>query len=67
VSQLVGKKITIAVKKPNKPILLETLLGVVVLAGIGIIPIIGWLVQTLAFVAGFGGVISSIILRRKRV
>ncbi len=67
VSQLVGKKITIAVKKPNKPIILETLLGVVVLSGIGLIPLLGWLVQTLAAVAGFGGVISSIIARRRKV
>ena len=66
VSQLIGKKITIAVKKPNKPILLETLLGILVLSGIGIIPIIGWLFQTLAAVAGLGGVISGIIARRRR-
>jgi hypothetical protein len=67
VSQLVGKKITIAVKKPDKPILLETLLGVVVLSGIGLIPFFGWLVQTIAAIGGFGGVISSIISRRKQV
>ena len=67
VSQLVGKKITIAVKKPNKPILLETLLGVIVLSGIGLIPFLGWLVKTLAAITGFGSVISSIISRRRKV
>lgn len=66
VSHLVGKKIAIAVKKPNKPILMETLLGIVVLSGIGFIPVIGWLVRTLAAVAGFGGVISGIIVRRRK-
>ena len=67
VSQLVGKKITIAVKKPNKPIILETLLGVIVLSGIGLIPFLGWLVKTLAAITGFGSVISSIISRRRKV
>lgn len=67
VSQLVGKKITIALKKPNKPILLETLLGVIVFSGIGLIPFFGWLVQTLAAITGFGSVISSIISRRRKV
>lgn len=66
VCQLVGKKITIAVKKAGRPILLETVLGTVVLAGIGMIPVIGWLIQTVALVAGFGGVIFSIIARRRR-
>ncbi len=66
VSQLVGKKITIAVKKPNKPILVETLLGVIVLSGIGLIPFLGWLLQTLAAITGFGGVIFSIMVRRKK-
>ena len=66
VSQLVGKKITIAVKKPNKPIILETLLGVIVLSGIGLIPFLGWLVKTLAAITGFGSVISSIISRRRK-
>ncbi len=65
-SQLVGKKITIAVKKPGRPILQETLLGVVVLWGMGLVPLLGWLIQMLAAVLGFGGVICSIFARRKR-
>jgi hypothetical protein len=62
--QLLGKKITVLIKKPNKPILLETLIGSIALWFIGFVPFLGWLVKALAAILGFGGVITSIIARR---
>lgn len=62
--QLLGKKITIVMKKPNKPIVLETLIGCIALWLISLVPILGALVKALAAILGFGGVIASIIARR---
>jgi hypothetical protein len=62
--QLAGKKITVILKKPNKPIVLETLIGSVALWFIGLVPFLGWLVKALAAILGLGGVITSIIARR---
>lgn len=65
VAQLLGKKITIALKRPNQPIIRETLLGLILLWIIGWIPFLGWLVKSIAGLLGLGGVIASLLgLRR---
>lgn len=65
VAQLIGKKITVAVKRPGRTILVETLLGTTVLWLIGLIPIFGWIVKILVLLSGFGGVIQGILSHRR--
>ncbi|MDT8274220.1 MAG: polymer-forming cytoskeletal protein [Desulfomonilia bacterium] len=65
VAQLIGKKITIALKKPGRSIVLETAIGTAVLWVIGLVPVFGWLVKILVVLFGFGGVIFGIISHRR--
>ncbi|MGC9323325.1 MAG: hypothetical protein ACP5G0_01120 [Desulfomonilia bacterium] len=65
VAQLIGKKITVAVKRPGRTILVETLLGTIVLWLIGLIPVFGWIVKILVLLFGFGGVIQGILSHRR--
>jgi hypothetical protein len=46
-------------RKPNRHILVETILGFVVLFTISRIPFAGWLVKYAAVLVGFGGVLSA--------
>ena len=65
VAQLLGKKITFALRKPNRPIFWETLWGLIVLWVIGLVPALGALVKSVAGLLGLGGVILSLLRHRK--
>ncbi|MBN1636354.1 MAG: hypothetical protein JW920_07560 [Deltaproteobacteria bacterium] len=67
VIQLVGKKITIVLKHKNQPILIETIIGLVVFWILGLIPLLGWLIKSIAAFIGFGAIINTIIMRQRRV
>jgi len=64
-AQLLGKKVTHALKRPNQPIVWETLWGLILLWVIGWIPFLGWLVKSIAGLVGLGGVISSLLHLRR--
>jgi hypothetical protein len=63
VGQLIGKRIAIALKKPDQPILLETAIGMAVLSSTALIPFAGWLIKGIAIFLGFGGVIVAVVER----
>lgn len=63
VAQLIGKKIFIAARYPNRPMVLETVVGTVALWLVNMVPFLGWLVVVCAAVTGFGGVIASLFNR----
>ena len=65
VARLIGNKITIALKTPDRPMLWETFLGLIVLWAIGWVPIVGWLVKGLSALLGLGGVIVSLLGTRR--
>lgn len=60
VAQLIGKRITIIVNKPGRHILVETIIGFAALFAIGLIPIAGWFIKSIALFLGFGGVMSAL-------
>jgi hypothetical protein len=60
VAQLIGKRITIIVKKPGRHILVEAIIGFAALFAIGLIPIAGWFIKGIALFLGFGGVLSAL-------
>jgi len=63
VGQLIGKRITIALKKPDQSILLETAIGMAVLCSTALIPFAGWMIKGIAVFLGFGGVIVATVGR----
>ena len=65
VAHLIGKKIMAALKRPDRPMLWETFLGLIVLRAIGWVPIVGWMVNGAAGLLGLGGVIACPISARK--
>ena len=65
VARLIGNKITIALKTPDRPMLWETFWGLIVLWAIGWVPIVGWLVKGLSALLGLGGVIVTLLGTRK--
>jgi len=65
VAQLIGKKITTALKRPDQPMIWETFWGLIVLWAIAWVPILGWLANGVAGLLGLGGVISCLISARK--
>ena len=65
VARLIGNKITIALKTPDRPMLWETFLGLIVLWTIGWVPIVGWLVKGVSALLGLGGVIACLLSARK--
>lgn len=64
VARLVGKKTVAALKKPDQPMLWETLLGLIILWVIGWVPVLGWAVKAVASLMGLGGVIASLLSLR---
>jgi len=64
VVRIIGRKIFAAVKKPETPMVLETLAGSIILWAAGLVPYVGWMVMTAASLIGFGGFIASLIHRR---
>ncbi len=63
--QLLGKKITVALRKPNQPMFWETLWGLIFLTVIGWVPFLGHLVKSVAALVGWGGVIYSLVNIRR--
>ena len=65
VAQLIGKKIVTALRRPDRPMLWETLWGLIILWMIGWVPILGWLVKAIVALLGLGGVIAALLHARK--
>jgi hypothetical protein len=59
VSQLIGRRALLLIKKTEGGIVRQTFWGLVILWLIGWIPYIGWMVKVLAIVLGLGGVIMT--------
>ncbi len=66
VAQLIGKRISIAVNWPGRPMVLETLVGTLVLFVIGFVPVAGFLVKAAAAFMGFGGTFGAMTARWRR-
>ena len=62
-ARLVGKRIALSLRKPNRPIVVETLIGLTVFLLIGFIPLAGWFIRGIALFLGFGGVLSALTTR----
>jgi hypothetical protein len=60
VSQLIGKRMTISLGRPNQPLLMETVLGLAVLFLAGFLPFFGFMAKGFVTLIGFGGVIDVV-------
>jgi hypothetical protein len=60
VARLIGRKLYRSLKRPPSVALWETFWGAILLGLIGLIPVVGWLVNALAALLGFGGVWAAI-------
>jgi hypothetical protein len=65
VAQLVGKKITTGLKRPEAPMIWRTFWGLIILWTISWVPVLGWLVNGVAALLGLGGVIVALLPTRK--
>ena len=63
-AQLIGKKMTAALKRPQATPLWGTFWGVIILGGISLIPFLGWAINALAAIVGFGGTWLSLMSTR---
>jgi len=63
-ANLVGRKILIAMKRTERSVMLETLLGLAVLFLIRWVPFLGWFVTLMLVFLGFGGVVAAMMMRR---
>jgi len=59
VTQIIGKKFTKAIRKPNQPMLVEVIWGLVILFLIDLIPFAGPFIKALVATIGFGGAIVT--------
>ncbi|MCX5842484.1 MAG: polymer-forming cytoskeletal protein [Deltaproteobacteria bacterium] len=59
VSQLVGQKIFVILKRQDQSLMRETIWGLIILWLIGWIPYVGWMVKVCAIVLGLGGVLLT--------
>jgi len=59
VSQLIGKKFTKAIRRPNQPMIVEVMWGLAILFLVDMIPVIGMIVKCLAMTFGFGSAIMT--------
>lgn len=59
VCQLIGLKLFKAVKRPGQPMLLEVIVGLAILGAISFIPVAGWIVKFVAWLAGLGATVST--------
>ncbi len=66
VAQLIGKRLSIAVNRPGRPMVLETLMGALVLFVIGFVPVAGFLAKAAATFLGFGGTFGAMTARWRR-
>jgi hypothetical protein len=58
-SQLIGKKFTKTIRKPNQPMIVEVIWGLLILFLVDLIPVVGPLIKWLALTFGFGGAIVT--------
>ena len=49
-----------AARRPDQPIILEVLVGLLVVMAIGYIPVLGWLFTSAVSLIGFGGVLFAL-------
>lgn len=61
VAQLIGKKMTAALKRPDQPLLCNTLWGLIILWVIGWVPVLAWLVKAVVMLLGLGAVTASLV------
>jgi len=59
VSQLVGQKLFVILKRQDQSLMRETIWGLIILWLIGWIPYVGWMVKVCAIVLGLGGVLLT--------
>jgi len=59
ISQLVGEKLFVLLKRHDHSIMRETIWGLIILWLIGWIPYVGWMLKVLAIVLGLGGVLVT--------
>ena len=59
VSQLIGKRFTKAIRRPNQPMIVEVLWGLAILFLVDMIPVLGMIVKCLAMTFGFGSAIIT--------
>ncbi len=65
VAKWVGGRLTALLKRPPSTSLGDTFWGMIALGLVGLIPFIGWLVEALALVVGFGGVWLALLKARR--
>lgn len=58
-SQLIGKKFTKAIRKPNQPMIVEVVWGLLILFLVDLIPVVGPLVKCVVLTFGFGSAIVT--------
>ncbi len=58
-SQLIGLKFFSAIKKPNKPMVVEVIVGFIIIGLVALIPIIGWSIKFIIWLTGLGGTIIT--------
>lgn len=59
VSQLIGKKFTKVIRRPNQPMIVEVIWGLAILFLVDLIPVLGMMVKCLALTFGFGSAIIT--------
>lgn len=66
VAIIIGKKMLRALNKDNPSVALSAILGILILWLIGLIPVFGCIVKTIALIIGFGAVIMAVARRNKK-
>lgn len=66
VAIMIGKKMLRALNKDNPSVIFSAILGVLILWLIGLIPVFGCIVKTIAWIVGFGAVIIAVARRNKK-
>lgn len=59
ICQLIGLKCFKAIKKSGQPMILEVLVGAVILGFITFVPVVGWAIKLLAWLAGLGATAAT--------
>jgi hypothetical protein len=66
IAQLIGDKIAALIKRPALSVIWLTVVGLLALWLIGWVPLLGSIVKAAAIVLGFGGVLTTLFISRKR-
>lgn len=59
IAQLIGKKFTKAIRKPNQPMVVEAIWGLLILFLIDLIPVLGPVIKCVAVIMGFGAAVVT--------